>query len=397
MAKSNTGFWRRTSIQARVRTALVGVLLLTAPQVALTLYYLADLSEAAHSVHQRVHLVMVLTKAELRADELAKQSEGILPPELEKGVLESMEAWEADIQTLATDHPEAMLSELVDAAEDVKTQWLKRTERLKSTAAPGSPPADGTAPPVVVAAPVLDWSGVKQAFQGAFVQARDQMKTNDTVVEKIFGKASRNLVSLTILAFIFVAALIVMLPARLVRPLRHITEVIRQAAEGKYGVTVQIDTQDEVGQLAQAFQKTMVRVRDFDERKKDRIVEDGAKIDALIRHMPMAAAILNRGYVIEVANDNFNHLFELTDQDVDQPWPDGFAEGSERIRQVLDSVVNHREALVKQVVTVHGGQGPLSLEMSVDYCRDRAGKVGFVLVLIHNRESTQVQESGISG
>jgi len=383
MAKSNAGFWKRTSIQVRVRTALIGVLLLTAPQVGLTLYYLADLSEAAHSVHQRVNLVMALTEAELQADLLKKQSEQRLTPKKDEESQESVSVWVNEIEALAMEHPEAQLSTLVQAAESMKEQWKQRNAAIR---APDPMPAiDAILSGVVLQEPniePLNWTPVQVAFRDAFVNARDQLKSHDTVVGRIFGKASRNLVSLTILAFIFVAALIVMLPARLVRPLRHITEVVRQAAEGKYGVNVQIDSHDEVGKLAQAFQRTMERVRDFDERKKDRIVEDGAKIDALIRHMPMAAAILNRRYVVEVANTAFDALFERNEQDVDQSWPDGFLEGAENVRNLLDSVVQHRERLEKQVVVVQGPSGEKRLEMTIDYCRDRTGKVGFVLVLV---------------
>ena len=384
MAKGSAGFWKRTSIQVRVRTALIGVLLLTAPQVGLTLYYLADLSEAAHSVHQRVNLIMALTEAELQADGLEKQSEQRLTHAQDQQSQDSLSRWFHEIEALAMEHPEAQLSSLVQAAEAIKQQWKQRT--LVEPAPDPIPGVDATLGGVVLKEPELeplDWTPVHVAFRDAFVHSRDQLKSHDAVVGRIFDKASRNLVSLTILAFIFVAALIVMLPARLVRPLRHITEVIRQAAEGKYGVNVQIDSHDEVGKLAQAFQRTMERVHDFDERKKDRIVEDGAKIEALIRQMPMAAAILNRRYVVEVANPAFDALFERNEQDVDQAWPNVFMEGSDNVRNLLDSVVQHRESLKNQTVVVQGSTGEKRLKMSIDYCRDRTGKVGFVLVLVH--------------
>jgi len=352
--------------------------------VGLILYYLTGLFGESQYVYERVEVVSRLLAIHDRCDRLATVNVATLSSDEKDQTLQDVAQLAKDAEKLAAEHREPSIVEAARGIESIALKWSDEAHAKPVNVGGPSEGAAAPAPPSVTKRYVLqtEWRALRSVLNQALYGDRIRLEKSNESIGKIFNQASRNLVSLTILAFVFIAVLIIVLPGRLVRPLRHITDVIRQAGGGKYDVEVQIQSHDEVGLLARTFRKTMLRVLDFDERKKDRIVEDGAKIDVLVRHMPMAAAIINRRYVIESANDAFHDLFELSAQDLDTPLPHVFSDGGGDLQSLFDAVVQHREPLMDKPVQLKGSEKVLNVNFSVDLCRNRAGDVGFLLVLV---------------
>ena len=389
--------YRRFGIPGKVRLALVGVLLLILPQVALTLYYLIELSKSSAILASRSQSVAVV--AELRAGFRSLQVPDALTSteETERGYLRGVDALSTRARALDADDVDigAQYQAIADHLHGVRraaARWFSAVRRARDVASgaqalksilSGSPSQTG-----IDLGPLRDniaeaSAALELRFDAAVSHYADDLTIEQDYVKRLLDHADRNLIALTMLTCIYLAGLFLVLPGRLLRPLSRITQVIRQAEDGKLDLVVNDPSSDAVGLLARTLNRTFERIRAFDERKKDRIVEDGAKLEALLGHLGYPAAILTTGHVVDTANRAFRDVFGLTDADAETPLPAIMSEGGAALRQLLDRASHHREALSDVAVQVVGRDGPARpFAATIDVCRDRRGRVSHVLLLL---------------
>lgn len=193
--------------------------------------------------------------------------------------------------------------------------------------------------------------------------------------------ANRYLVTLVLLTLVYVAALILLLPGRLVGPLRHLRAVMDRAAAGHVDAEARTLGKDEVGQLGRALNALLRRTRSFDALKRDRIVQDRGHIRRLLEMVPSAFAILDPQHRIEHANFAFRKLFRLPDDVEDRSLLD-LVEGDdlEPFAELLDDALSRRRAVDGLALTLDSGDGPRVYLLTLDPARNRAGRVAALRV-----------------
>ena len=146
--------------------------------------------------------------------------------------------------------------------------------------------------------------------------------------------ANRYLVTLVLLTLIYVAALILLLPGRLVGPLRHLRAVMDRAATGHPQVEARALGADEIGQLGRSLNGLLQRERDFDALKRDRIAQDRGHLRHLLDLVGEPFAILDTHHRVEHANRAFRALLRLPEDDEGRVLTDLLSgDGAERPRQ----------------------------------------------------------------
>ena len=245
-----------------------------------------------------------------------------------------------------------------------------------------------------------DVLSLAQRHQDAMSELRERFisATNDAVAElraehkyatKLVGHGDRNLITLTMLVFIFLAVLFVVLPENLVRPLRAMARGIREAGQGRLDVQLSIPEDDELGALATAYNDTMRVLQDFDARKRDRIIADGGRLEGVLRTISVPAAILTPSYLTDASNPQFRKLFSLQSVDAERPLPSIFEDGRRELTDLLDEVVHRRDALLDVDLRLSCKGIASSHLLSAHPCRDRRGRlVGIVITLHPNGEKT---------
>jgi len=94
---------------------------------------------------------------------------------------------------------------------------------------------------------------------------------NSNKIEHLNARATRNIITTLIIAMFIGIYLIVSLPKSIVKPIRRITSIIRQAEAGDLGVSVETSSKDEVGELARFLNKLLAHLNTLDKLKSQKI------------------------------------------------------------------------------------------------------------------------------
>ena len=396
-AQSN-GASGRWSIRAQLRVALVGVLLLILPQVSLTIYYLVEMTHTAEIAATRMrlaidaqHLSRGLRQLELPsavdATSTARQST------LQR--VDSLLGFAAEAGDRAGEFAEADAARITDALRghrDAIEAWFEAMINARSTAATadafrellGGDPAQTGFDFEPLEMQLSDTRAhIDDAIDTTMIGVFDQLRYEQDQAQLVLDHADRNLISLTMLTMIFVLVLLVALPKRLVRPLGRLVHVVRQARAGRLDAEVDTTGDDEVSHLASAFVDTMTRVREFDERKRERILEDAVKLEVLLRSMEAPTAILTRRFVVELCNRAFRELFALGSDEAELALPGLLHEGGDSLRQMLTHVLEQRDELRGQRLTLCAADGVAhAFTAGIQPCRDGRGRVTHLIVTL---------------
>lgn len=130
----------------------------------------------------------------------------------------------------------------------------------------------------------------------------DQRAAGQRIRDSV-DRADRFLITLVLLTLVYVAVTIVVLPRRLVQPLRHITSVMRRAGEGRLGVRPRLGGDDEVGRVAAALDAMLGQLERFDDLKRDRIYRDRQLVRRLLELVPCPVCVVDPQLRLEHAND----------------------------------------------------------------------------------------------
>ena len=392
----------RWSIRTKVRVALLGVLVLIIPQVTLTIYYAVQLSDSTSRVAALTHFVVASDKIGRRITDIGLPQ--ALAEDARTRAFEVELAKLLEASRLLPDGGPGMTQEtrrIVAGLEALKAAsgvWIRTLQRTRESApkdafeeiATRSQAEGGAGVPSMREAASAQLLDVQASLNTAISRAYIELDLEERHVDGVIAHADRNLISLTMLTVMFLLVLFAALPGQLVRPMGHLANVIRQAGTGKLegDEHVGLATQDEVGEIAVAFRDTMRRLRAFDDRKRDRIMEDASKLEVLLGALGGAAAVVDSRFVIDYANAPFRQLLGITRADTETPIPELMREGGDKLRHLLTRALEQRESLTAHQVIVTDREGAeTAFECRVDLCRDRHGLTTHLLVMFRPSEA----------
>lgn len=110
----------------------------------------------------------------------------------------------------------------------------------------------------------------------------------------ITDEAFRDVLTVAALSLIALVAGALTLPPRLLRPLRRLDALVRQAEGGNLRVSAARAGHDEIDELTADLGRVLHELARFDELKRTKIVDLAAQRDALLDLLPQAAAVLDR-------------------------------------------------------------------------------------------------------
>ncbi len=384
------------SFRYRVRLALLVVLLVTLPQLALTLYYLRQIRLTADVVASRGAVLRELEQVRTGVVGLAIPDALALTDESRQRLQRQLAEASDRARSIASAFPLhagslARFTELTATTAREVSDW-----HAASLAMPSFGAAPDMAGSLTVAqldeslrteeaaarrGRVLDARlALDRAIHSVINTTLDQLRTEGVVAEETVAHADRNLVTLGLLALVVMVLLLLALPATLVEPIRRLTRSVRSAGHG-LSAAVADTADDELGELAAAVGETVEMLRGFDALKRDRIVEDGGKIEALLRHAGCPAAVLSSTFVVEAANRDFLALLGGKN-DEDTPLPEFFGRSGDELGELLLRVKEHRHEATDSVELVGPDGKGRQWKAVVDVCRDRRARPTHLLLLL---------------
>lgn len=194
--------------------------------------------------------------------------------------------------------------------------------------------------------------GLLEKFSEIKVVSGEILHINQQSMENASDAARRTAVaSLTFFgtALAVTAVLALLLGWRMVRnildPIRVVTHSAREISAGKFDQVIPIDSADEIGQLAQAFNAMAHRLRDYRQSQSAQLLRAQRTSQATIDSFPDAVLVIDPEGQVEMANPASRRLLGVVPKQRDQPGT-GLWQPPELLRQPLaDALRGHRNYL----------------------------------------------------
>lgn len=206
------------------------------------------------------------------------------------------------------------LTNITVPGEDEQAERLARAYARYRAAAPavldaGTPPAERQR---------LYFEALLPAFTETKAAADSVLALNQAEIVRANGAAralatgGQELMLALLAGAVLLAGLVVFAGERLVaRPLRHLTRAVWSAQAGNLEVVVPVETRDEVGTLAGAFNGLTAALRDIRRTDRARLLRTQHATQAAVDALPDAVALVTPQGIVELSNRTARRLFAL--------------------------------------------------------------------------------------
>lgn len=138
---------------------------------------------------------------------------------------------------------------------------------------------------------------------------------------------------LSLAAFSFV----INFPSIIARPIRALTEAIKEIAAKNYSTRVNLDRQDEFGKLADTFNTMAEKLDEYEHSNLAEIKFEKSRIEAIINKMNDGIIGLNEKQEVLFFNSAAEHLFGLKEKDIMGSYAADIAIQNDLLRTVLQN------------------------------------------------------------
>ena len=386
-------FERRMSIKARLSLSLLAVLVLVLPVTALSLIYLNDMLRTVDRmarVDARIAAIAQGVEAHVFTARDAEKNYLIFRDETyaERNRAE-MAGVEALIDSLSNVPPEELspnlsleevarirrsLESYVTTFDLLASRWLARPGLSALRLAP----EDREMRKLMTD---LNNAGDEMIHLSSEVVRRswDHIDAAREKVGRTRARAERNILTMLMLTVLGGLYLIVVLPRRVVLPVRRLMNVIRKVEEGDLDASTDRVSHDELGDMALAFNRMMEQIRTFDALKVEKISELYGRLDALAGEIREGALVVELEGALTFANER---AFEMTG------WARRGAigtpihrvdEGGPIAEAVSESLRTRQPVSERQAMLPRTGE---EVKLSVRPVRNREGRILSVIVVM---------------
>lgn len=149
------------------------------------------------------------------------------------------------------------------------------------------------------------------ASSGAMIGILNVSANLETIYSQI-----QNIMSLFLIAsgisLVFTTGLAILISSQIINPLQKMRDQTKQIAEGNYSTTLDINSEDEIGQLAESINYLSVRVGDA----QDLTEAERQRLDSVLRHMTDGVIATDRRGKITIINDRSLSILNKTQEEV---------------------------------------------------------------------------------
>jgi NtrC-family two-component system sensor histidine kinase KinB len=145
--------------------------------------------------------------------------------------------------------------------------------------------------------------------QNRMVKADDRARSNAR--KAIFSTTLVSILAL-LLALIFGYKI----SAIIITPTLKLTESAKKIGGGCLDETIAVETQDEIGRLAEEFNRMTVRLKEYDRHNIDKLIAERRRANAIVRSIPDPLIVVNADYRMIAINSAAEKLFSIKEKQI---------------------------------------------------------------------------------
>ncbi len=206
---------------------------------------------------------------------------------------------------------------------------------------------------------------IQEDIQSILLLNMKAIQRKSNVAEKTANDALAIITSLGGLIFIIAFTFIINFPSIVTKPIRHLTEAIKEIANKNYKHRVRIDNKDEFGNLADAFNEMAGRLEYFESSNLNKLMFEKNRAEAVINSLKDASIGIDKNNIVLFANYQALQLLGLRSEEiVGKPVDEiknkndlfGFLTDKENTTPFKIVVENRENYFVKEMIEVEQGE-----------------------------------------
>lgn len=145
--------------------------------------------------------------------------------------------------------------------------------------------------------------------QNHMVRADNRAKVNA-------GKAIFSTTGVSLLAVFLAIFLGYKISAIIITPTLKLTEHAKKIGEGDLDQTIKVETKDEIGKLAEEFNRMTERLREYEKHNIEKLIAERRRANAIVRSIPDPLIVVDADYRIIAINSSAEKLFIIKEKQV---------------------------------------------------------------------------------
>lgn len=152
---------------------------------------------------------------------------------------------------------------------------------------------------------------VKAGARGVIDLNFQNMKPVEGKIKALSDNAARLMILLSVFGAVLAVIFTALVGRAILQPLRTLTRSCREIEQGNLDLVVQVNSRDELRQLAEAFNSMAAKLREFRRTDRARLMRIQRTTQLAVNSLPDAIAVVNPDGIIELSNQTAQKLFAL--------------------------------------------------------------------------------------
>ncbi len=143
-----------------------------------------------------------------------------------------------------------------------------------------------------------------------------EMMENAKATREASDEATIAVLLAAILAIALSILTMIQFTKRIIEPAEKLAQTVRQIGRGRLDLKIDVDTNDEVGDLSREFNKMTERLRQFEKLNIENIISEKKKSETIVESISDTIIVCDSEFNIQLINNTAEELFKLREEDV---------------------------------------------------------------------------------
>jgi len=249
---------------------------------------------------------------------------------------------------------------------------------------------------------MLQFQTVKNEARKLLMINQEHMKKSQQKANNNASQAIYSTIVFSVLAVILAIVLGIYISNLIIRPTKRLTEIVKEVADGDLEQIIEIDTKDEIGELAAEFNSMTQRLREYEEMNVSKLIAEKNKSEGIVKSISSPLLVTDDDNKILLINPRAEKLFKLEEEDV---LGNHFLETvkEERIFNLITETLNsgsEQSGKDSRVIKFEQKNEELYFRVSTTLVKDKSGDTKLVVTLLdditHLKEVDEMKSEFVS-